>query len=161
MLCQRCKKNPATVHLTEIVGSEKRESHLCEKCSVQENLVDQGHEPINELLAQFVIAHTGAQELAQLSCQKCGMTFAQFRNGGLLGCPEDYQAFRKPLLALLERVQEGNTEHVGKVPGKKGQKRKRQHKIMQLQRKLKRAVSVEDYETAAALRDQIEAMETK
>lgn len=161
MLCQRCKKNPATVHLTEIVDSEKRERHLCEKCSAQEGLVVQSHEPINELLAQFVMAHAGAQELAQLSCQKCGMTFTQFRNGGLLGCPEDYQTFRKPLLALLERVQEGNTEHVGKVPGRKGQKRKRQHKIMQLQRKLKRAVSVEDYETAAALRDQIEAMETK
>ncbi len=161
MLCQRCKKNPATVHLTEIVDSEKKERHLCENCSVQEGLVVQVQEPINELLAKFVMAHAGAQELAQLNCQKCGMTFAQFRNGGLLGCPEDYKVFRKPLLALLERVQEGNTEHVGKVPGKKGDKRKRQHKIMQLKRKLQRAVSVEDYEAAAALLDQIDTMETK
>lgn len=33
MLCDVCKQAEATVHLTQIVNGEKRESHLCEACA--------------------------------------------------------------------------------------------------------------------------------
>ena len=38
MICQRCKKQPATVHLTEILQNEKRERHLCEDCAREEGV---------------------------------------------------------------------------------------------------------------------------
>jgi protein-arginine kinase activator protein McsA len=33
MKCVSCGKEPATVHLTEIVGKEKQEQHLCDDCA--------------------------------------------------------------------------------------------------------------------------------
>ena len=33
MKCESCNKKHATVHLTEIVGTTKKERHLCEECA--------------------------------------------------------------------------------------------------------------------------------
>ncbi|HUW57720.1 MAG TPA: hypothetical protein VMZ92_13860 [Planctomycetota bacterium] len=38
ILCQICKKNVATVHLTEIIKDKKREIHLCEGCARKKGL---------------------------------------------------------------------------------------------------------------------------
>ncbi len=159
MLCQKCKKNSATVHLTEIVNGEKREMHLCESCATDAGVTVQAKEPINQLVAKFILAQSEVNELSQLTCEHCGMTFLQFRNGGLLGCPYDYQVFSDPLKGLLERAHEGNIQHVGKIPGGRENKHKRHHELMLLKKQLQEAVELENYEQAAALRDKIKAME--
>lgn len=159
MLCQRCKKQAATVHLTEIVNSEKREKHLCERCASSEGVSVKVDEPINELVAKFVLSQANSQEIAQLTCGECGITFVQFRNSGQLGCANDYEVFAEPIAALLERAHEGHTQHVGKIPGGKENKHKRQHQMMKLKNQLQSAVEVEDYERAANLRDQIKTLE--
>jgi protein arginine kinase activator len=159
MLCQLCKKQPATVHLTEVVEGEKRERHMCDQCAAQEGVMGKSQEPVNELVAKFVLAQASARDVAQLTCPECGMTFLQFRNSGLLGCPNDYHVFEKPLLGLLERAHGGRTQHVGKVPGGKENKHKRQHELMILKPDLQRAVDAEDYERAAVLRDKIRKLE--
>lgn len=159
MLCQRCKKNTATVHLTEIVKNTKREKHLCDKCAAQEGVTVKAHVPLNELLANFVMAQSGARELAKLTCPECGMTFAEFRNHGLLGCPADYDAFAKALGPLLERAHEGASHHVGKVPARAGAEQVKQIELIRLRRELNAAVQREDYETAARLRDQIKDLQ--
>ena len=33
MTCEKCKKKPATFHLTAIENGQKREAHLCEDCA--------------------------------------------------------------------------------------------------------------------------------
>ena len=38
MLCDICVKNPATVHLTEIIDDQMNELHLCEECAHQKSL---------------------------------------------------------------------------------------------------------------------------
>ena len=35
MLCEMCKKNPATVHYTKVVNGLKEEKHLCEECAAK------------------------------------------------------------------------------------------------------------------------------
>jgi len=159
MICQRCKKRQATVHLTEIVHGEKREKHLCERCAAEEGITLKTTVPLNELLANLVMAQSSAAEVANLTCQACGMTFAEFRSGGLLGCPYDYDAFEKALLPLLQRAHEGGVQHVGKVPKRAGIGQERQHELMRLRRELAAAVEREDYELAAKLRDQIKELE--
>lgn len=37
-VCQNCNKKAATVHVTEIVGNEKKEIHLCEDCARAKNI---------------------------------------------------------------------------------------------------------------------------
>ncbi|NLX05364.1 MAG: hypothetical protein GXY33_09490 [Phycisphaerae bacterium] len=159
MLCQRCKKHTATVHLTEIANGEKQEKHLCEHCAGEEGVMAKTHEPIDQVVKKFVLQQAGAQQIAQLTCPECGMTFLQFRNSGLLGCPNDYDVFKQPLEGLIERAHGGRTQHVAKIPGGKENRHKRQHELMRLKNELEEAVSLEDYERAAALRDQIASLE--
>jgi len=159
MLCQKCKKQTATVHLTEVINNEKRERHLCQQCASNQGVSVDANEPINQLLAKFVLAQAEAQEIAKLTCSQCGTSFMDFRNSGLLGCPNDYKVFKEPLSGLLERAHEGRTQHVGKVPGGKENKHKRQHQLVRIKAKLDEAVRVEDYELAARLRDEIKALE--
>jgi protein arginine kinase activator len=120
MKCDNCNK-PATVHLTEIKNGKKIEKHLCEACAAQnEGLPVKGHTPINELLTNFVMAHSGLQKEQGLSCEQCGITWAEFRQSGLLGCSHDYDLFERDLTPLIQRAHEGATHHLGKVPARRG-----------------------------------------
>ena len=64
MKCENCN-NPATVHLTEIKSGKKIEKHLCESCAQQLEGIGsaKGHMPINELLTNFVMAHSGVAKI--------------------------------------------------------------------------------------------------
>jgi protein arginine kinase activator len=163
MKCDNCK-NQATVHLTEIKNGKKIEKHLCEQCAAQqEGLPVKSHTPINELLTNFVLAHSGQLAKEQsLTCEICGVTWAEFRQNGLLGCEHDYAMFEKELTPLLQRAHEGQTHHVGKVPtrrGGTGVPAKKTIDLTKLRKELARAVEAEDYERAAKLRDQIRQAE--
>ena len=162
--CDNCNKQPATVHLTEIKNGKKIEKHLCEQCAAQnEGLPVKSHTPINELLTNFVMAHSGLQkEAVGGACDNCGITWAEFRKGGLLGCEQDYTLFEKELTPLLQRAHEGATHHLGKVParaGGSGVPIKQQIDIAKLRKDLARSVEAEDYERAAKIRDQIRVAE--
>ena len=162
MKCDSCNK-PATVHLTEIKHGKKIEKHLCEQCAAQnEGLPVKSHTPINELLTNFVMAHSGLQKDMGLACETCSITWAEFRQSGLFGCANDYQTFEKDLTPLLQRAHEGATHHVGKVPtrrGGTGVPMKRQVDLTKLRKELAKAVEAEDYERAAKIRDQIRQAE--
>lgn len=163
MKCDNCNKN-ATVHTTEIKAGKKIEKHLCEQCAAAvEGLPVKSHMPINELLTNFVMAHSGGQAKEQaLQCEHCGMTWADFRQNGLLGCPNDYAAFERELTPLLQRAHDGATHHVGKQPARRGGSgvpMKRHVDVSKLRKDLQKAVEDEDYERAAKLRDQIKEVE--
>lgn len=162
MKCDNCSKN-ATVHLTEIKAGKKIEKHLCEGCAAQnEGLPVKSHMPINELLTNFVMTHSGLQKETTTGCDQCGITWAEFRQSGLLGCSNDYQVFEKDLTPLLQRAHEGMTHHVGKVPTRRGGSGvpvKRQVDLTKLRKELTKAVESEDYERAAKLRDQMRQAE--
>src|SRR3954452_8187264 len=101
MKCDNCTKT-ATVHLTEIKGGKKIEKNLCEQCAAQnEGLPVKSHMHINELLTNFVMAHSGVQKEAGLACEHSGITWAEFRQSGLLGCSHAYPEFEKDLTELL------------------------------------------------------------
>ena len=91
-------------------------------------------------------------------CQSCGLTFSDFRNGGVLGCGDCYRYFRSGLEPLLKRVQ-GSVKHSGKVPRRIGGKVRIRKEIDQLREELKQAVNREDYESAVKLRDEIKSRE--
>src|SRR5256885_1410992 len=162
MKCEKCGKQ-ATVHLTEIKSGKKLEKHLCEQCAAQsEGLPVKSHTPINELLTNFVMAHSGLQKEMGAACEQCGITWSEFRQTGLLGCEHDYTLFEKELTPLIQRAHEGATHHLGKVPARRGGSgvpMKRTVDVTRLRKELQRAVEAEDYEKAAKIRDQIKAAE--
>ncbi len=161
--CQRCPK-PATLHITEILDEDKvEELHMCEDCA-QRFLADgqkvkkpksKGHpEPDSDFPTE-----AGAREKSP-SCPHCGITFAEYRSTGRLGCPLDYDTFRDDLVALLENVH-GETRHSGKVPVNLEKHRRHHDELSRLRKDLQGAISREDYEEAAKLRDQIKTLESK
>jgi protein arginine kinase activator len=163
MKCDRCNR-PATVHETLIQSGKKIETHLCEQCAAQgEGIAIKPHTPINELLTQFVLAHSGQAREQETACEQCKMTWAEFRQTGLLGCEHDYAFFEKDLTPLLQRAHEGGAHHTGKVPARRGGAPTTENKkfvdLARLRKDLAKAVEAEDYERAAKLRDQIRQAE--
>ena len=110
MLCQKCKKNTATVHLTDLIKGEKREKHLCEECASEEGVTVKQHVSITDVLNSFLMSQSAIQELANLKCPECGLTFVEFRTQGLLGCPNDYDVFGEPLAAVISKAQNSKLE---------------------------------------------------
>lgn len=157
--CDMCDR-PATHHSVEIIKGQKIVKHLCDLHAAQAGLAIKAvHTPINELLTNFVKQHSGIATQQELTCPDCGLTFSQFREHSLMGCPNCYKAMEAALAPMLERAQEGGTHHIGKVPRRAGAGEQRQQELLRLRKKLTDAVASEQYEEAARLRDQIRHVE--
>lgn len=157
--CDKCGK-PATNHSVDIIKGKKIEKHLCDQCAMQDpGMIKPVHTPINELLTSFVKMHSGATVQQDLTCEQCGLTYAQFQERSLLGCPNCYTAFEAVLGPLFERAHEGGSHHLGKTPKRAGAGEGRQLRIARLRKRLDEAVAAEDYELAARLRDEIRKFE--
>jgi protein arginine kinase activator len=165
MQCQVCKTTTATIHLTEIVDGQRSEMHMCETCAQKQGLTLKTQIPINELLSSLLASQPEQQALnpaesapAQ-SCPNCGITFEQFRQQSLLGCPGDYEFFQKQLDSVIKKSHSGHDTHCGKVPSKAPQEMKEQLELIRLKKELEMAISTEDYELAAKLRDRIKEIQ--
>jgi protein arginine kinase activator len=159
MLCQKCNKRTATVHLTDLMTGESLEKHLCERCAQEDGVGVQQHSSVEKLLTDIVMSEGSQKEGDDVECEQCGLSFGEYRSKGLLGCPNDYVAFEQQLEQWLERAHEGASHHIGKVPQSRGDAERDQVSLMRLRRELEEAVKVEDYEAAANLRDQIAGLE--
>ena len=159
MKCQHCEK-PATFHITELTGSDgPKVLHLCED-HAREYLNGNGSAPataLSNMLAQQLKMDSTTKELAatdQKTCPVCGITFAEFRKGGRLGCAYDYVAFEDDLEPLLVNIH-GALEHKGKVPKNRRGAPERQRQLAELREEMKTAIKKEEYEKAGILRDKI------
>ncbi len=158
--CQSCNK-PATVHLTNIVNGKKKELHLCQECADKQELLKQQELNLSAILQTVIGPHLGqpTDELARLTCPACGIKYMEFKAGGRLGCPHDYEVFQDALVPLLERIHRAR-RHVGKVAPHASAHAARQAELRDLRTQLRRAVEAEAYEEAARLRDRIREKET-
>ena len=112
-------------------------------------------------MQEFIKHKAGLGEVDERSCPKCGLSFREFRQKGLLGCPHDYEAFRSLLSPLIERAHEGGAQHVGKVPRTAEATVQKQAGLVRLRQELEEAVQQENYERAAKVRDELSALEAK
>lgn len=158
MLCMCCKQNPAKVHLTQIDAGKMHKVDLCDDCAKQKGITDSnGFSLADVFLGSMGVTQEPAQVGEEIKCVNCGFTQADFKKAGRLGCSQCYVTFAEGLEGLLKSMHKG-TRHVGKTP-LVFQSRDLNDRLKQLQKKLDKAVSNEDFETAANLRDEIK--ETK
>ena len=161
-MCCVCKEKEAKVHLTQIVGDKMQKVDLCEGCAAQKGVND----PAGFSLADLLLGLGPSQETepaaggAELKCRNCGFTQADFKKAGRLGCSECYTTFSEGLEGLLKTMHKG-TKHMGKVPQALQQSRDLSDKLKSLQKKLEKAVTDEDFEQAAAMRDEIKVAKEK
>lgn len=169
MKCTRCGKE-ATVHDIKVVkGGIVSQIHLCEACAqsegkTQNTMFPSAEEVANEALMQAAAAAgvpAGTSSAAASNrrvanqCPECGLSWDSFRQEGKLGCPGCYAAFESRLGPLLERAHEGGTHHVGKTPNRAKAEVDMGLRVQHLRKQLLDALSAEQYELAANLRDQI------
>jgi protein arginine kinase activator len=162
MLCQRCGKKEATVHLTKIINGEKTELYLCEDCAKETGQIPfEGSDSFsfNNLLSGILNPGMGSlREDNILRCDNCGMTYKEFTEKGLFGCSHCYDTFKIKLEPLLKRIH-GSSEHNGKVPKRRGGDLRIKREIDKLRKELQLAVNEEKFERAAELRDSIHNLE--
>jgi protein arginine kinase activator len=168
MLCHDCQEKEAEVHLTAIEAEEMRSVHLCVGCANQRGISAEAAEtvtdspPLADFLAQ--LGSSGPQTPIPDSlepCPFCGISAADFRKAGRVGCSQCYVQFEAQLRGLLRRIH-GSSHHAGKLYISEGSDiTDRLGQISSMRRRLKRAIETEDFETAAELRDRIHDMETQ
>ena len=160
MLCDVCNKNQATVHLTEIVDNQMTELHLCEECALKKSAEMEQQFGLSDLLAGMAQFEKPTEEKESVSakCQNCGLTYADFKKIGRLGCGECYGAFKKYLVPLLKRIH-GSTLHFGKSPARVTKMSNKKVDLTALRYKLQQAIEAEAFEEAAKIRDQIKELE--
>lgn len=153
MLCEICNKKEATVHFKQVFEGAVREVHVCEACAAEKGF--DTHLP--ESLADFLFGVNKKEESApesaskESSCAACGMTWGDFKKTSRLGCPNCYAAFATELEPMILGMQKGFSEHCGKRPASAAVN----EEIEKLQKALKAAISAQNFEEAARIRDQI------
>jgi protein arginine kinase activator len=158
--CDNCGQNDSVIQLTQVENNEMRILQLCEKCAAERGVElesQKSNAPLADFLAQ--IGKGVGEGQAGGRCPSCGLTSAQLRHTGRLGCTVCYDHYGEHLRSLLRRLH-GGTKHVGKVvlpldPGVDDVSAR----IASLRHSLERAVEAEDFEFAASLRDQLRQLE--
>lgn len=188
MLCEECHVREATIAVVVRAGEESTTRHLCAGCmkKVHQELIGR---PIKDLLSGILSAISdggGQSELQENTvCPRCGMTLHEFQRTGHLGCAGCYDAFRTQLQPMLLRIH-GRVQHAGRRPGWLTEEaapvapaapemetqaaaaapaaqpaRKCPSRRDELTRLMAQAVAVEDFETAAQLRDELRALQAR
>lgn len=173
MKCDHCD-NEATVHEVTMKGGARIERNLCEQCAQQQGIGIQPPVSIDDLIGKYVLPHVLGQAAQQPpkgnACPTCRLPYAEFKQGGLLGCPDCYKTFETQLAPLIERAHEGGTHHVGKGPKRRGggpgpqasltaQLQERAARLRAIRKQLEEAVKAEQYEKAARLRDELRKLD--
>ena len=163
MLCEECKVNEASYTLSVMVGDEVTTRHLCGDCMAKMNM-DIASGNIKSLLSSILSAITGndtpEEKQAEVVCPRCRTTLSQFTKTGRLGCPACYEAFHEQLQPMLLQIH-GRVQHAGRRPLRTEVAQRTRTLREELERQMEQAVVVEDFETAAALRDRLRALSEK
>ncbi|WP_156291789.1 UvrB/UvrC motif-containing protein [Oceanobacillus salinisoli] len=169
MECQECHERPATLHFTQVINGKKTEIRVCEVCAKEKGYVnypEEGYSLHNLLTGLFNFDTTkmespAFQQVKDLQCPQCGMTFSQFKEAGKFGCATCYDTFSDRLDPILRRVHAGNTKHSGKIPKRAGDDLQMKRRLQSFKEQLQQLIEKEAFEEAAEVRDKIKALEAR
>jgi len=154
MQCELCKQNEAVVHLKHALNGEVREVHLCSECAAKKGFIAKlSPASITDFLVGIEAQRKPENHAAEGACPNCHMRRSDFRKTSRFGCSNCYTAFADDLLPLIDEFQKGRS-HAGKVPVEQ----KNSGEIAALQKKLDAAVSFQNFEEAAVIRDAMQAL---
>lgn len=184
--CQLCPSPQATVHLTELSADGTRsEVHVCRECVARLGLALDNPPPLAPLLVQIQAMVQAGEAVESVSvpapadgeaCPHCGLEFTAYAQSNLFGCADCYHTFAPQVAELVQRYH-GATRHVGRVPGGMTSTAPIDDEILLAQRAaeqrliakhsarhsltlaLAEAVAREQFERAAALRDQLATLD--
>lgn len=175
MLCERCKIREANIQYTEVIGGVKTEHHFCAQCAQEMDFgaysaIFDGEFPLAKLLSGLLGAEEPSErreKRQKIVCPTCGMSYEEFVKDSCFGCADCYGVFDVLINENIKQLQ-GSDCHRGKhpvyqrsgVPDDLKQDDATGHdsvenEIRDLEIRLREAIRMEEYETAAQCRDRI------
>jgi protein-arginine kinase activator protein McsA len=182
-LCHQCAAqyltNPA-VQKEFLTHQEDRKQKISELKEMMEQVSEKSSEPPTpaQMLKNLINKMSKTEPKVEAApkkepaCPGCNSTASDIAKSKKLGCMQCFDFFGKSILVVLNKIH-GNTTHVGKVPKrwmmeqakaeakKEALARKKvpvEETIADLENMLKAAVRSEDYDKAAQIRDQLNAI---
>ena len=174
MLCQKCKKNNATIHYRENINGKVTEYSLCADCAAElerdgvikfenpfSDFMRDGIFDFSSMLPSFFTSLNHALGSGESKrCPVCGSTFDDIARSGRIGCPQCYETFADELAATVNQLH-GTSKPQGRIPKRFGEKQNREAEINALKEEQKKAIEAQEFEKAAELRDKIKALEAE
>ena len=173
IMCDECGVRPGLIHLTAIMDGVSKEINLCPECLAKKQDMNIDYRGILERVGKMIASYKKQKEgegtiqpeeskkemeaIPDITCPRCGMTYERYRKEQRLGCAECYAAFRQPLSEWMQ-ASFGKARHEGRASGGvSGDVTQRIH-LEKLKRMKEHAIASEQYERAAALRDEIRTL---
>ncbi|MBM3313151.1 hypothetical protein FJY70_01000 [candidate division WOR-3 bacterium] len=159
--CDLCGKNEGIVKVSRLDQDGKStEVVLCPECARRSGFSEVAK--LKENAAEIVAELKSKVEEhdAQLLCRNCGLSYADFKRQGRLGCAQCYTWFHDELAPLVRRIH-GAIQHVGRTASGGRKQAQVKMNLIKLRDDLTGAIQAEDYEKAAALRDQLRKTEAE
>ena len=153
MKCQKCGANNANTHVKTVINGEIKEYDLCSECAKKmgyTNIFGNFEDEFSGLLGSFFGNSLPARTQAT-RCDFCGSSYSDIAKSGHVGCAKCYEIFGDQLLPSIRRF--------GTKKAEKSAEMTKKDKIKALKKELDKAISEQNFEHAAELRDQIKEME--
>lgn len=112
MLCEKCKKNKATVLYKQVINGVASSVSLCAGCAPAASFGFGGELNLFGGLFESAV-RTAAPEVR---CNLCGATYAEIAREGKVGCAKCYETFADRLRDSIRRIH-GAARHVGSEDG--------------------------------------------
>ncbi len=152
--------------LTQIVNAQVTELCLCEACAKERGLFDPQAltfaekffpEELKERVDR-IVRELSSQPSGQFSrhlpadvitqCPACGFSLEDYRRTSRLGCPDCYSVFAREFSSPASTMADTPAAPEADAPATREK----------LERQLREAIAREDYESAARLRDELNAL---
>lgn len=156
------------MYVVDFVNGVPLQQYLCTDCAAKLNIQVESSN-VNDIIKTLIDTLGGPvpKPVQDVKCPDCGMTYSKFKKVLRFGCAKDYELFNAT--SFLQQLH-GTSQHTGKAPGddvyvhepevEPEPKPKKDYVAIrvELQGQLDAAVKTEDYEQAAKLRDEINAL---
>ncbi|MDU1643349.1 UvrB/UvrC motif-containing protein, partial [Peptoniphilus harei] len=158
------KERESIISYTRINNDEVEEVHLCQVCAEEkfkkefqgyQNIIPQLENALKNIF-KFT-ANSSKDEKDDIKCEYCGRSFRELKNTGVLGCPKCYDSFGNEIKSYLKALNI-NLKYRGKIPKNADSYIYYNRKLEDLREKLDLAISLEEYEKAAEIRDEIKTL---
>lgn len=158
MKCDKCG-NVSVYRSTLIVNGVSQTTNLCRDCAIKEGVFS-STSLFDDMFSSFA-DFLSFDKVENIVCPVCKMSLREFKNGGVLGCPNCYDAFREDISNIIKKIAPSVQHKQTETPKIKTAKTSKTEKIAELRESLAQAVKEERYEDAGKIKKQIQKLEAK
>ena len=153
MPCDMCGARSAPVAFSVIFGGKRAVRNYCISCA---QIFKRGDAHAAQIALINMVEADENEKM--LCCPKCGTTFDRIQKTGRMGCAECYRALSSPTGKMLHKLSGAQHQEFNESVVQAPQVSAEEERLQLLKGELAQAVNMENYERAAILRDEINAL---